>query len=548
MNQILTVVVPMLAELERFKTHAQTNARKTQLILIAKYVNTALLYPLLNADISQAAKYLPILNGIFGLRGEYPDFISQWYNDVGLVIFFVVLLSVTIGTIKRLFASAFTIIRRKVGKATAKTQKKLNDAFEGPELDIGTNCGDVAFKVLVALTFSSGMPFLYLVLAMYFVLTYVYDLHLLVHVCRRPERMKISVAKYVIRVLLFGVGAHCLFGFWMWSYHWSPDITKPKDMSQSIAQKNSPMAYAIGGLHYNPPHNNTELTYTVAITGSAKDYILDYQRVNIGSITDEDKIEGPPRLPLRFAERPWSQNGAPFMILMIIVAGASLMWWITYTVHHWGTSRSRIIADRKNLPRLHNAMAAGILIGATSYQPRMLRRYRFLFENERKKVAPGDADKHSTQDNVSRRGDSVNSRDEDYYEQDMYDDINKYDDGYNVSDYQGGAPWGTQADVSLYGGAHKYRGRGSRGTTQRDGGHGHVYDEGIPVDVRALGVSTDYNHLANNDFNADDEAGSDFEYSDSENGTLVDDASTQRSDSGEDEYANDQSRRPSWLN
>jgi len=545
MNQILTMVVPALAELERFKTHAQTHARKTELILIAKYVNVALIYPLLNANLTQAAKYMPLLKQIFRLRGEYPDFEPEWYNDVGLVIFFVVMLSVTFDVIRRISTDLYTKLRRKIGVATAKTQKKLNEAFEGPELDIGTNCGDIAFKVLLVLTFSSSMPLLYLVLAMFFVLTYIYDWHLLLHVCRRPERMKISIVKYVIRVLLFGVGMHCLLGFWMWSYHWAPDVFKPKDISESLITKHSPLAYAIGGLDYNPLHNNSMLLDTVRATGSATEYFLNYHSMNIGRITDGDSIEGPPRVPVRFVERPWSETGMPFMVMMITVVGASLLWWIAYKIQHLGTAKSKIIADRKNLPHLHNAIAAGILVGSTTYQPRMLRGYRFLFEDEYKKSSPRTAESQETRTNVAHRGDSVNSRDEDYY------DEQKYDDRYDASEYLGGAPWGGQADGSLYGGEHKYRGRGSRGTRQRDGGHGHVYTDGIPVDVRALGVSTDYNHRTNNAFDVTDQSGSDFEYpddQDSDGGTLADDVSTQKSDSDrEDEYVNDESRRPSWL-
>ena len=78
-----------------------------------------------------------------------------------------------------------------------------------------------------------------------------------------------------------------------------------------------------------------------------------------------------------------------------------------------------------------------------------------------------------------------------------------------------------------------------------------MYTDGIPVDVRALGVSTDYNHRTNNAFDVSDQSGSDFEYpddQDSDGGTLADDVSTQKSDSDrEDEYVNDESRRPSWL-
>jgi len=545
MNHILTFLVPRLVAFERYKTFGETVERKAQLLFIVKYVNVAILYLALNANLKQIKKYLPVFSHIFRLDGEYPDFTSEWYNDVGLVIFFVILLSVMFGVIGRIFTDIHTIMKRKIGIAQAKTQKKLNAAFEGPDLDIGANCGDIAFKVLVVMTFSSGMPLLYLVLAMFFVLIFAYDYHLLLHVCRRPERTRLSVVKFVMRVLIFGVILHCLIGFWMWTYHWSPDVFKPKSMEESLVFRNTPLSYFVGGKDLNPPHNNTLLMEVVTATGTATEYMHKYHSENIGSVVDGDPVKGPPRMSVRFVERPWSETGMPFMVLMITVLGASILWWLFIKLTRWGMENKEIILARKNLPRLHDAINAGLLLGSLTYKPRMHRMYRFLFEeNHKKAAASGSQVQH---DGVKQPGDAANSHDEDFYDHDKPGEV----DDDEAGAYNGGAPWANERDRSIFGGDSLNRRRGSRGTHQRDGGHGHAYNDGIAVDTRALGMATDFNHRNNNKFK-DGVENSDYEYSDqgSEEGTLADDASTQPSEpnsDGEDEYVNDESRRPSWL-
>ena len=204
-------------------------------------------------------------------------------------------------------------------------------------------------------------------------------------------------------------------------------------------------------------------------------------------------------------------------------------------------------------------MLTGLLVGSDTYDPQEQRAYAFLMDKKRSKKR---ALTEQLRGDAPDRGDSVNSRDAFGAGAPVTKSndvaLVKKDSRYDVErDYDGGAPWVRQS--RLYGGEDLRRGRGSRGTHQRDGGHGHTY---VVADVRALGGANDYTHRENDAYDAydddEDRASADFSGSDLDtDGTLADDASTQPSERYESEYddmdddnAGDgaYSRRPAWLN
>jgi|LauGreDrversion4_2_1035121.scaffolds.fasta_scaffold55140_5 hypothetical protein len=61
-----------------FESHSELYTRISVLIFVAVFFNTAILYPIANADFKDS---IPILSGIF--HGPYDDYSVQWYGDVG---------------------------------------------------------------------------------------------------------------------------------------------------------------------------------------------------------------------------------------------------------------------------------------------------------------------------------------------------------------------------------------------------------------------------------------------------------------------------------
>lgn len=561
MNLILSLVAPALVAIERLQTHSATNALKTKIIFVVRYFNVAITYTLLNANFHRVGKYFPLLKQMFGLKGEYSDFTPEWYNDVGLVLFMAVMLNAMMRCVTRIFVDVGYFLGKKIACSTKHTQKKLNDAFEGPVFDIGGKIGDVCFTTMAAMTFASGMPILYLVLSMYFVLISAYDYRLLFKVCQTPERLRARLPKSAVKVLFASLAIHAFLGMWMYSYHWTPNLLEPsKPFADSIVNKHDPLAYAIGGAPLNPAHDNAAMMAVVSADGDATRYMNAYVNATMGSVTETSQVAGAPRRQIRFAERPFSEAGMPFMGLCFAVVGAAGLWAIANKIANLGkSSRREIISSHKKLPLFQDAVLTGLLVGSDTYDPQEQRAYAFLMDKKRSKKR---ALTEQLRGDAPDRGDSVNSRDAFGAGAPMTKAnvvaLVKKDSRYDVErDYDGGAPWVRQS--RLYGGEDLRRGRGSRGTHQRDGGHGHTY---VVADIRALGGANDYTHRENDAYDAydddEDRASADFSGTDLDtDGTLADDASTQPSERYESEYddmdddnAGDgaYSRRPAWLN
>lgn len=236
------------------------------------------------------------------------------------------------------------------------------------------------------------------------------------------------------------------------------------------------------------------------------------------------------------------------MGMFFALLGVMGLWQIAVAWHNWGKSRRDIARSWKNLPQYHEAIMTGLIVGSETYRPEYQPDYAFLFD---KSTVAAAKMKLGSYAGGPVRGDSVNSRDAWSLGQGDDDDIaelihHRYD---NEREYDGGAPWVRKTGSKIYGGDAATAKRGSRGTRQRDGGH-----YGVPVvDVRALGVGSDYNHVENNAFgHLDAFVADDHEWdSASDADTLDDDASTQRSQSFSDYENDDQrfdgARRPAWL-
>ncbi|CEG00195.1 RNA recognition motif domain [Ostreococcus tauri] len=550
LNIVPSLLSPVLISLERLRTRSKAKMLATKMKFMVKYINVAVIYCLLNADLQRAGKYLPLLKQMFGLSGEYEDFTNAWYNDVGLVIFFSIMMSATMRFIERLLDDIFTRFKRTFVASYIHTQRKLDHVFEGPKFDTGSKAGDVCYIVMAAMTYSSGMPLLYLVASMFFVIVSLYDYRLLLKVCKTPDRTRTLLAKTIVEVLFVSVFVHCFVGLWMFSIHWTPDLLHPgKGFEDSAVNDRQALEQSVGGLMLHPLHDNSALMATVADTGTATAYFHAYRTSTVGSVNETTVINSPPLIPLRYKERPFSEAGVPFLGLQFAVWGCGCLFIVGSYIFHCTTKRKKVANSWKQLPNFHVAILTGLLVGSETYAPEEQAEYKFIFPRKQQVF---ELERDGLHEDGPERGDSAISRE--VLEVDAFDDrVVARSDGYDpTKEYEGGAPWtrkNSKRQSSLYAGDEAHAKRGSRGTNQRDGGR-----YGVPiVDIRALGAGNDFDHRENDSYLVAESADAEeLEYSGSDNeGTLADDASTERSASeygeDEDDGAQNDVRRPSWL-
>lgn len=66
--------------------------------------------------------------------------------------------------------------------------------------------------------FSSGMPILYFVALITFLVSYWIDKYLILYHYRMPPSYTINLSYYSIQIMKFAIVFHYLFGFYMFSY------------------------------------------------------------------------------------------------------------------------------------------------------------------------------------------------------------------------------------------------------------------------------------------------------------------------------------------
>lgn len=168
----------------------------------------------------------------FASTGEYEDFSSEWYQNVGVAIYLTMLLQVVtphssvlakvlvVRPAQRLWvtrAALYTSVcerraRRKVhpdGPAAAQgelafqwvsvaTQPELDRIFQGPEFKIEYRYASSVATLLVCTAYCPGLPLLVPIAAAYFILSYWIDKWLLCRVYRRPPNYDATLAKWFV--------------------------------------------------------------------------------------------------------------------------------------------------------------------------------------------------------------------------------------------------------------------------------------------------------------------------------------------------------------
>ncbi|PNH07275.1 hypothetical protein TSOC_006291 [Tetrabaena socialis] len=114
--------------------------------------------------------------------GTYADTTPDWFHDVGRPI----VISIFVNTCIMHFKVGFWWWKRRYSLARryrSLTQKQLNKGFAGHEFELAIKYGQHLYVIFVVLTYSSGMPFLYILAAVHFISCYWSEKYELLKVC-----------------------------------------------------------------------------------------------------------------------------------------------------------------------------------------------------------------------------------------------------------------------------------------------------------------------------------------------------------------------------
>ncbi|OWZ24203.1 TRNA (guanineN(7))methyltransferase [Phytophthora megakarya] len=216
-NLILARVLNGLVAVEKHHTESSLVVSRVTKVFLAQFCNTALLMLVINANANyfSSSPTVPEVGTTTGgfslgalqiLNGDYSDFSSEWYNDVGVALMLTMIINslsthaYLLANYLMLKASRFVDRGFSFDHSLTKqdTQRDLEALYRGPKFDLAARYAQSLTSIFITYMFSAGMPLLHLIGFGAMIMTYWAD-------------------KFTGSLLPYAVLMHCLIALWMFS-------------------------------------------------------------------------------------------------------------------------------------------------------------------------------------------------------------------------------------------------------------------------------------------------------------------------------------------
>lgn len=216
LNFVLRVICRKLINWVGYKTQTKRQAKMSKLEFTATFINTAFIPLLINANMQEQ----PIPNN---LEGPFPDFNSELFRYFGALLITTMLInmvnpvvefciSYVIRLIARMWDSSCTLNRYRT-KCTSVHQ--YIETRGGPVYEIQFKYASVLNIVFVTFTYGFGLPILFPIAAMSFLVIYVIECLRLYYSYRVPASFDKKISEEVLSMLKFAPFFYIAFGYWM---------------------------------------------------------------------------------------------------------------------------------------------------------------------------------------------------------------------------------------------------------------------------------------------------------------------------------------------
>jgi hypothetical protein len=153
--------------------------------------------------------------------GDYYDFDPQWYAYVGSTIILYMILNTVTAHLSLLFSFITKGIKkctdRCCGKITRKrTRQEFLGLYTGPKFCMGIRYSQMLTTIIIIMVYSSGMPSLYLLSFVFFLISYWIDKILILRYYRSPPHINLYMSKLFTFLIFLGIIIHLCFGIWIY--------------------------------------------------------------------------------------------------------------------------------------------------------------------------------------------------------------------------------------------------------------------------------------------------------------------------------------------
>lgn len=249
-NLLLQYVLIAMARFERPLSNTALNQSMMQKIFLAQTINTGFVLFMVNTYGPQVARdFVSLIPGLGNLllRGPFEDLTRAWYVVVGATIMTNMLLNMVTPpsiTIAMIFVTKFM---RCCCRSRVKHHSELIQIYTNPDFDIKAKYAQLLTTCFVTLTYSSGMPLLYLFAFGYMGLMYWADKISLLWYSKRPPQYDALLAQESSEAMLYAVALHCIFAIIMFGQPCVfPSQPLGGDLGELIQQNGGEASGALG--------------------------------------------------------------------------------------------------------------------------------------------------------------------------------------------------------------------------------------------------------------------------------------------------------------
>jgi hypothetical protein len=212
-NVIVEIVLIAMAAFESPLSLSSLRLSMMIKVAAAQTLNTSLIVTMLDWNAPQWIKDLSLVIPVGGqllFRGKFGDTVRGWYSVVGASILLNMVLNAWVPNIAKIGKMILAALRRRFCGRRAKHQLELIELYTPPEFQISANFAKMLVTVYCCMMYSSGMPILYLIGAMYMFVTYWTDKAVLLWGCKRPPSYNTKMAKTAATLMLYACFLHCM--------------------------------------------------------------------------------------------------------------------------------------------------------------------------------------------------------------------------------------------------------------------------------------------------------------------------------------------------
>jgi len=185
LNELIAYIFNMLGDIQRAHTQNDLQETSFRLVFSMEYLNIGLIQLALSFDSFESTYHL--MNGSISANDYYTDFNSGWYMQTGNAICIFIFASAFLNSVAYFFWFALKVCRRAhdrrcrrlqpdedddVPNTRQKIQEDLEDLYTGRGFQGEKTYSRMMSTLFVILMYSSGIPILYYIGAVFYVVNY----------------------------------------------------------------------------------------------------------------------------------------------------------------------------------------------------------------------------------------------------------------------------------------------------------------------------------------------------------------------------------------